>query len=201
MKPVELISDRDLLAEKAGGLFSQYGIRSLNLEMIFRKLGISRKDFHRFFADKNELVDCVISKLVEQHKEELQTVMKTGNAVEQALAARKVIDELLLKLPVKFRYELKKYYPEIYQHLTDFKEDWLLKICKTNLSAGITEGLYRQSINIDVISAYLVNLVMEKSAEGFSKAKKYPVEEVKRQLTEFELSGICTEEGRVFLGN
>ena len=84
MKPVELISDRDLLAEKAGGLFSQYGIRSLNLEMIFRKLGISRKDFHRFFADKNELVDCVISKLVEQHKEELQTVMKTGNAVEQA---------------------------------------------------------------------------------------------------------------------
>lgn len=199
MKPVKLISDKDILAERSGELFRQYGIRSLNLDVIFRKLGISRKDFHQFFADKNEWVDYAIVKLIEHHKKELQRVMKTGNAVEQALAGRTVIDKLLYEFPIKLRYELKKYHPTIYDHWTEFKENWLLQVCKKNLAAGIKEDFYRQNINIDIISVYLLNLVMEKDAGVFLQTKNYPPEAVKRQLTEFELSGLCTTKGRSFL--
>lgn len=190
---------KELLVVESARLFHQYGIRSVNLEFVFRKLGISRKEFHEYFTDKNDLVATVISSQLKQHKEELQTALKTGNAIEQALIARNLLSQLLQRFTVKTLYELEKYYSSVYEYWTDYKENWLLKACKQNLVTGIKEGLYRQSINIDLIALYLVKRVMENKAEEFSKRRNLRIEEVKKQLTQFELSGICSDKGRAFL--
>jgi hypothetical protein len=49
-------------------------------------------------------------------------------------------------------YELKKYYPQAWQHFHTFKREFLIGAIERNLGQGVEQGLYRSDINIKILA-------------------------------------------------
>ena len=63
------------IQEDAHALFMQYGLKSVSMDDIASKMGISKKTIYQFFSDKEQLVVEVISAIIKKNQE---TSRKSG---------------------------------------------------------------------------------------------------------------------------
>ena len=184
------------IVEEAHKLFLTYGIRSISMDDITHKLGISKKTIYQYFEDKDALVDAVVSIEMTHHKEECNLQKKCcDNAIHEVFIALESISALLKSMrPVVF-FDLKKYHPAIFKKLNAHKNHFFYEIIKNNLERGITEGLYRPEINIEILSKYRITsifLVLEN--EEFLQ-DKINLTDTMQEITEVFLYGIATAKG------
>src|SRR5688572_20671925 len=57
-------------------------------------------------------------------------------------------------------YDLQKYHPRAFNRFLKHKNDYLYSVVRSNLERGITEELYRDDINIDLLSKFRVESIM-----------------------------------------
>jgi AcrR family transcriptional regulator len=62
------IGNKERIQQKAHDLFMEYGLRSVSMDDIANALGISKKTIYQFFADKDELVQAVLSDVITNNK-------------------------------------------------------------------------------------------------------------------------------------
>ena len=55
---------KERIKQKTDELFRSYGIKSVTMDDIATRLGVSKKTIYHSFADKDQLVDEVISDLL-----------------------------------------------------------------------------------------------------------------------------------------
>ena len=63
-----------------------------------------------------------------------------------------MIQELMGEMNPIVLEDLEKYYPSVFVKFFRHKYDYIFKKVKQNLEWGIAEGLYREELNVDVIS-------------------------------------------------
>ena len=75
---------KERIKQKSDELFKRYGIKSITMDEIANQLGISKKTIYHMFADKDELVDSVISDLLMYNKEQCVICRtKATNAIHE----------------------------------------------------------------------------------------------------------------------
>jgi AcrR family transcriptional regulator len=152
---------KDRIALKAEELFMQYGIRSVSMDDIVNNLGMSKKTLYQYFADKDELVDAV----VERHINEVEgDCMKCRTAASDAiheifLTMEHIMDEFKNMNPMLL-FDLEKFHFKAYQRFKNYKDKFLLEVIRNNMEWGIKEELYRPDLNIDVLSKYRIESIM-----------------------------------------
>ena len=57
-------------------------------------------------------------------------------------------------------YDMAKFHHSAYNRFKDHKDKYLLQIVRRNREWGIKEGLYREDVNIDVMSKYRMESMM-----------------------------------------
>lgn len=185
-------------------LFFQYGIKSISMNDIASKMGMSKKTLYNYFSNKNELINeaCeweIKNPLFSFKSDQIINL----NAIDQYFEFFKFINEKILQKCDSLDYDLKKYYPEIW---LKFKEEKIKKFKMEilyNLQKGIDEGLYRPELNIDFISKNLVGFYLNL---GISEYQVFSIDEVfnidiHRELTLYHLHGICTNKGIEYFKN
>lgn len=134
-------------------LFKKYGIKSVTMDDVSRELGISKKTLYTFFKDKSDLVEQVLQLEFEEKSCSLKESMANkANALEELFEYYKVQIKMLGSQKLNFLYDLKKYYPSLFDKFNFHKKELMFNRVKENLKRGKDEGYYRKDLNEDIIT-------------------------------------------------
>ncbi|MHC1706527.1 MAG: TetR/AcrR family transcriptional regulator [Bacteroidales bacterium] len=144
----------------AGRVFLTYGIRNVSMDDVSRELGISKKTLYQYVENKSDL----LQKILEHHENIAgdlgESLVKEGkNAIEVLLIISQRVCLNMKEYKPSILFELQKFYPDIFKSYFEKKRQSISEGIHKNLELGIKEGLYREDLDIDLISQlYLQNL-------------------------------------------
>jgi TetR/AcrR family transcriptional regulator, cholesterol catabolism regulator len=187
---------KDRIKQKSDELFRTYGIRSITMDEIATKLGMSKKTIYQFFVDKDELVDAVtedelkFSKSCCDENRNLST-----NAIDEIFRTMEFVEKMFRNMNPAMIYDLEKYHPNGYKKFLEHKNKYLLQLIRCNLERGIREELYRPEINVEIMSKFRLESLMIAFNTSVFPASKYNLAELQHQIIEHFLFGISSLKG------
>jgi TetR/AcrR family transcriptional regulator, cholesterol catabolism regulator len=150
------------LVEPIKELFYAYGLKNLSMDELSRKLGISKKTLYTFVKNKEELVEKVFlyeESLVVRMSEKLD--QQSINAIEKLLKISQMVHGEMKRINPMIRFEMEKYYPKTFEKYMEKKRGFIFEGMKSNIRQGISEKLYRDDINIDLVATIYINSFIE----------------------------------------
>ncbi len=164
---------KDRILQKAHDLFNKYGIRRVTMDEIATQVGMSKKTIYQVFKDKDELVDAVLADHITNNKCRCEVDRtKADNAVKQIFLTIDMLQEMLSKMNASILYDLEKFHPNTFVKFLQFRDNFLFKIVEENLKWGMEDGLYRDDINVDVMTKWrLNNMFIPFNPDVFHKSK------------------------------
>lgn len=184
------------LISKASEIFLIHGIKSLTMNDISSKLGISKKTLYNFVTDKNDLVMKCIQQHINTNACELDDACKVSkNAVEELINFSRIAGESMKQVHPSIFYDLQKYHPEAWSIIRNFEDVAILNLTKTNLQNGIDEGLYRKEMNIDIIASLYVSLVQSIFDPSSQLSKGISSTEYYFEVFNYHIRGIANNKG------
>jgi len=188
--------DKKNILSKVYILYLKYGIKSITLDDIAREIGISKKTIYSYFADKHDLVQQVFN-----YEQEIKNDCATGlyppglNAIEQMWAINMHITSLLKEYNPSMNFDLKKHYPEIFENRrTSFFENTYRHQIE-NLNKGISEGLYRQEINVEYIARLFILRVFNIHDFPLFDVSEFFKPEFIQEVFIYHIRGIANKKG------
>lgn len=177
-------------------LFRQYGFKTITMDDIARRSGISKKTLYQHFANKQE----VISETVSWYKDQLrvqceQIVNESGNAIEAMVRLMYLFNQTMRQTNPVSLNELQRYYPDGFQR---FRENMLnqdVAMMRKNILQGIEEGLYRPEVDADLMARFHIETSLSMCQSPFLLGERYELQYVHYELTEHFLYGIMTSKG------
>ncbi len=148
------ISMEERILHKSDELYRKFGVRSITMDDIARQLGVSKKTIYQYYPDKDELVMAVTKLNLEVHVCEMEKCcgQYSANAVEEMLNANESLTQIMQIYNPVMIYDLQKYYPNAWNLYRDFRDTNVMNMIKANFERGVKEGLYRKSLDADVLS-------------------------------------------------
>jgi hypothetical protein len=182
-------------------LFLTLGFKSVTMDEIAAKLGMSKKTLYTHFKNKGELVKESSVHLCDHICNGVDHIIDGGteNAIEELYTIKRFVMEHLKGDDTSPIYQLQKYYPEVHKEVTQIQFDFMDNCIKKNVSKGIEKGLYRNNIDANFIARiYFIGLQGIKNLQVFP-TQNFPVNELYNQYLEYHIRGIVTPQGRKIL--
>ncbi|MCG8477263.1 MAG: TetR/AcrR family transcriptional regulator [Cytophagales bacterium] len=178
-------------------MFFKYGLRSVTMDQIACEIGISKKTLYEIFENKKELVKCVIEEQLEKEERNL-CVCVTGseNVVQQMYRQCLHLRKQMKEVNPVLTFELRKFFPEIWERLQMFKKGLVLNWIRGTLEQGKFDGFFRPELDSTVLAAlryYEVGLGLR---EDFLDPETVELNKVQDLLFDHFLHGILTAKGR-----
>ncbi|MFM7710140.1 MAG: TetR/AcrR family transcriptional regulator [Ferruginibacter sp.] len=184
------------IRDAAHALFMQYGLKSVSMDDISTRLGMSKKTLYKHFSDKESLVEAVVLAIVQQNEARcVADKKKSANAIHEIFLAMAMMAELFRHMNPSILFDLMKYYPKAYRVFYQHKNQWLLQVYTDNFQRGIQEGLYRPDIRIDIMARFRVESVLIPFQPEFQQSVKTSLTEAAAELSLHFLYGIVTPKG------
>lgn len=182
-------------------LFLILGFKSVTMDEIATKLGMSKKTLYNHFKNKNQLVDVSSVELCNHVCNGVDEIVdaKNENAIEELYTVKKFVMQQLKSDDASPIYQLQKYYPDTHKKITDMQYTHMENCIKKNVNRGIEEGYYRDNIDADFIARmYFIGMQGIKNLDIFP-ASKHPVNELYDKYLDYHIRGIVTPQGRKIL--
>jgi AcrR family transcriptional regulator len=190
------------MLERIREMFLEYGLRNLNMEEISRKLGISKKTLYRYVDSKEDLIGKIFdyeNQKWSQFTDEMS--IQPFNAIEKLLKVSLKIHEEMKHLNPMLIFELKKYYEPSFNEYLAQKRSFILEKMRVNLEKGISEGLYRPDINIELVLTLYVNYLVEIHNYELAKMNNITFDQVFEIMIENHIRAISTPLGVTYFEN
>jgi TetR/AcrR family transcriptional regulator, cholesterol catabolism regulator len=188
---------KERILEKTHELFNRYGIRSVSMDDIAAQLGMSKKTLYLYYSDKDELVNAVFSKILEINKSECISCQAKGeNPIHEIFLSFDMVEEMLDTMNPSVLFDMQKYHPSVFKKFLDYKNNFLYKMIKANLKEGVKEELYREDIDIEILTRFRLYTVMLSFDSEVFPANKSNLVYIEQQLLEHFLYGIATVKGQ-----
>lgn len=148
------IDTQEKILRTASEEFYQFGIRSVSIDDICKKLGMSKKTFYTYYPTKDDLVGAILDRAVNEMDKAANFMLDAENlrASLHRYAANQARDKSdVRKVPLLLR-DLKKYYPQLFE---DYQKRIFIsqyEKIKQALQVGIEDHLVRSDINVDLTS-------------------------------------------------
>jgi predicted DNA-binding protein YlxM (UPF0122 family) len=184
-------------------LLMKYGIRNISMDNIAQELGISKKTLYTWFPSKEQMLDAVIDHFISTFDEKnchSSIAKDSENAIDFILLLISKIGEVSKQINPIFFWELNKYYPVQAKKLNDFRIKHIRQKIIQNLERGINEGLYRDNINIEIVSQMYVILIKHFHEIIYQdELQKFPIEKILKEIYLFHIHAIVNDKGREYL--
>jgi AcrR family transcriptional regulator len=194
--------ERKEIVKKVCTLYKTYGIKSITMDDAARHLGISKKTLYQFFSDKSQMVKEAIAVEIETKQQNFSALSDQAlNAIEELLVYYKIQIKMILDYKPNFIYDLKKYYPDIYNNYVTIKRQKILESVEQNLKKGIKEGFFRADLDVSVISRLTLMRIEGMIYSGLFTIEEMMSPEVFTGIFYYHVYGIVTDKGRKYFEN
>ncbi len=194
---------REMIIERSWELFRRYGIKSISMDDIAREMGMSKKTLYHIVKDKNDVVAGVID-LFKKWISRFWEVFHDDslNALEQHCHQREIVKELHKHFNPTFSFDLRKYYPEFYRDLNEWRKNIIISSHVANIEKGKKEGLYRENVDAEIIAKLIVahHLYTFDPTNEIFESSDITNLSVVEQFYMYHLRGLCSKKGLKVLG-
>ena len=174
-----------------------YGLKSVTMDDIARHLSVSKKTIYQFFKDKNDIVDQAVEKHLELNLKEVeQATASSDNAIEELYMISKCMKRNVETANPVVLFDLHKYFPRSYKRFKQFKYLHMADKMKQTMRRGISEGYFRQEINVEILSILRMEQIQLAFDQEVYPKERFNFVEVHTQMFEHFINGILTEKGR-----
>jgi TetR/AcrR family transcriptional regulator, cholesterol catabolism regulator len=187
---------KERIRQKADELFIKYGIRSVSMDDIANALGMSKKTIYQYFVDKDELVDSVVEFDINSMQSDCLALVKDAqDAVQEIFFTIDRLLEQFRNMNPMLIYDLEKFHFRGYQKFMDHKNKFLLQAIRKNMERGLAEGLYRDDLNIEIISRFRLDSMMVAFNIDLFPPTKYSLADVSKEIIEHYVYGLASLKG------
>jgi AcrR family transcriptional regulator len=187
---------RDRIIVEAAELFKTYGIKSVTMDSLATKLGISKRTIYEVFSDKDELLTGVLNWMTERQKELVKKFLEESeNAIVAIFKLLEINLNHFQEMSPAFQADMKKYHHEVLMKKADKCEmpDYRNNI--QLIEKGISENFFRKDINPDLVNRCLYSMVRSIMDQDLYPFEQFSRREVVKNGFINYLRGISTFEG------
>lgn len=188
---------KDTLLSTTFELFLKYGIKSVSMDDISKKLGISKKTIYNFVATKEDLVAHILENHITKDEAEILLILKeSDDAIEEMVNITKHVLKFLRKMTPSLIYDLKKYHNASWEKIENHHFAFIQDVIRKNILRGQSEGLYRDDINPEIIAKLYVsksNCIVDEESFPLTDFNRI---DLFKQMIFYHLYGIVSQKGR-----
>ncbi len=192
---------KDLILKKSMELFLTLGFKSVTMDEIASKIGMSKKTLYAHFRTKADLVQQATLNFCNSVCDGVDAISaaEQANPIEELYDVKKYVMQQLKGDNTSPIYQLKKYYPAVHKKMELMQLETIDTCIQRNVQRGIEQGLYRDNLDASFVARmYFIGMQGIKDISIFPQ-EDYPVNDLSDQYLEYHLRGIVTPAGRKIL--
>ena len=190
---------RDIIEKFRDYLYDMHGKAIISLEEISLRIGIPREVILNYVTGEEELVEKVLD--FERHRfEEIFKIhdFEGVNAIDILLTVSKELAEKFMDISPSVTFVLKNHFPEIYQRHFIQRRDFIYEKIQINLSKGISQGMYRDDLSIELVARLYLSRLIDLHNPDFFPAEKFSFETIFNVMFENFIRSIAKPEGLTY---
>lgn len=177
-------------------LFLQRGIKSVSMDDIAVELGVSKKTIYKWFANKDEVVEASLEAYLNDMESECAYFPESAqNAIEELFSVMGMVRQKLVGVHPSVFFDLQKYHPKAYQLWINHKNEVIYGQILHNIKRGISEGLYRSDLDIEIMARMRLIQTEHSFNPEFFPPEQFDVQKVQLAILEHFMLGIATLKG------
>ncbi len=189
------LKKQDIIAD-AYNQFRLYGFKSVTMDDLARTIGISKKTLYELFKDKDELVLEAVKYMLNTNQCDTEEIFKNSkNAIEQIFGILGLMEKMVRGLNLICYMDMQRYYPASYKYLEEHKKNYLYKCIISNLQQGISEGYYREEIDLEIITRFRMESALLVFQNNLFPQDKYDIVKVNNEIFTNFIYGIVSIKG------
>lgn len=183
-------------------LFLKFGVKSLTMEDIARKLGISKKTLYTHVKDKEDLLLQAVILFGKFEDKQLSEICSRGlNAIDESLEIKKWVLDMIQNIHPSVAYDIEKFYPAVSKRMKTSRHENVYRSIYQNIVKGQKEGLYRSDINADILAKLYIGRMESIFDQELFPSSTYNVSDVYMEWFIYHIHGMATSKGLQILEN
>lgn len=177
-------------------LFFKYGIRHVTMDEIARELGMSKKTIYQYYKEKDDLVNQLLEVELQQYEKQFEEIEKQAkDPVHEFILIAHRMRAMMQGINPLFFLDLQKFYPSGFKRFQKFKEECGFRSLLSNLQRGVSMGLYRDDLDVDIAARYrMAQLDMMMFGNYFS-LDRTPLARIHDEMLHIFMYGVCNMKG------
>lgn len=120
------------------------------------------------------------------------------NAIEKLLKISQMVHGEMKRFSPMIRFEMEKYYHQTFEKYVEKKRRFIFEGMKSNIRQGISEKLYRDDINIDLVATIYINSFIEFHDSDICKVLDINLIQLLEALFENHIRAIASPAGLAY---
>jgi hypothetical protein len=190
---------REIIEKFRDYLFSMNSNAIISMEEISCKIGIPREVIAKYVSGEEQLVEKVLD--FERHRfEEIFSIhdFEGVNAIDILLTVSKELAEKFIDISPSVTFVLKNHFPDIYQKHFIQRRDFIYEKIQINLSKGISQGMYRDDLSIELIARLYLSRLIDLHNPDFFPAEQFSFDTIFNTMFENFIRSIAKPEGLAY---
>ncbi len=173
-----------------------YGTKSITLDDIASRMGISKKTIYSCCPDKKHLVDRIVGDYLASHREDAERVRaQSRHAVDEVLQMARLARARMEQVSPAFLFDLNKYYPDTWARFEQYRTHEIFAQVVGVIQRGQQEGLFRLDLDTEIVAAMHLQHIRLLTEPGQQPQLERAVGDLIRHIISVFLHGIVTSEG------
>lgn len=187
------------ILQKTRELSNQLSLRDITMRELASKLEVPYETLKQNFSTKAKLVE----KALEFEREGFKSIFdqydfEGKNAIDILMTVSKEVSMRYRQVSPALTMDLKKYFPDIYQQHLLKRIDFIFEKIKINLYKGITQGMYRDDLSIELMSRLYIARLLDIHDPNFFPPDRFSFTTLFTVMFEDLIRSISTPEGLAY---
>ncbi len=177
-------------------MFRQYGFKTITMDDIARRAGISKKTLYQHYVNKQEVVQAAINWYQCRVSDDChEALSQSDNAVEAMVKLAELLTQMFKQVNPLAMLELQRFFPESHDlfRKTLFERDMIA--IRDNILRGIEEGYYREGLNAELLAIYRLESCLIMMQPGLMMNERFNTQIVSEEIFEHFIYGLMTAKG------
>lgn len=174
----------------------QDGLGDMTIEELSKKTKIPTELIYKYVEDERDLIRHVLKYERESFKVIFDVHNFEGvNAIDILLTVSKEIASKFNAVSPGITYDIKSKYPDVYKRHFKSRMDFIFSKIKINLHKGISQGIYRDDLSIELIARLYLSRLIDLHNPDFFPPEEFNFETLFDAMFESHIRSIANEEG------
>jgi AcrR family transcriptional regulator len=185
------------LISTAGEMYMSLGIKSVSMDEIAQKMGVSKKTVYTLVGNKEELITLVLEADACEDLHVMEANHRSAkDAIDEFLLNSRYFIRQMRKISPATMRDLQKYYPGIFLEKMKAHHDEFQNSIMSNLDRGMEEGLYRDDLDSELVANFYVGMMLMVIDTKLFPAQDRLLADIIKELSVYHFHGITNQFGR-----
>ena len=172
------------------------GLGEMTIEDLSEKINVPTELIYKYVKDEKDLVRQILKFERESFKVIFSDHDFEGvNAIDILLTVSKEIATKFMEVSPGITFDIKTKYPDVYKRHFKSRMDFIFMKIQINLQKGISQGIYRDDLSIELISRLYLSRLIDLHNPDFFPPEEFNFETLFDAMFENFIRSIANEEG------